>query len=54
MSVVDADTVEFTLPALLAGTHSLTIAAGDINDTVGTPIDPFPRSVAIASAARTV
>jgi hypothetical protein len=39
--ILDADTVEFTLPQVGGGTHEMTIAAGAIEDTNHDPIDAF-------------
>ena len=52
VNVVDADTVEFSLPTLAAGTHSVTIATGAMADTSGTGLDAFSRSFVVASAAQ--
>ena len=51
-NVLDADTVEFILPTLGAGTHSVAIAAGNMQDTLGTGLDQFNDSFAVASAAQ--
>src|SRR5262249_23036488 len=41
-TVVDGDTVSFNLPGPLAeGTRTVTVAAGDILDVQGTPINAF-------------
>src|SRR5206468_4172494 len=42
VTVVDGDTVVFALPSGLSeGTHSVTIAAGAIEDVQGTPLTAF-------------
>ena len=40
-TLVDADTVTFSLPSLANGPHTLSIAAGAIQDVSSTPIDAF-------------
>jgi len=52
VNIVDADTVEFVLPTLAAGTHSLAMAAGAISDSQGTALTAFSKSFTIASAAQ--
>jgi len=52
VNVLDADTVEFFLPTLGAGTHSAAIAAGAMLDTLGTGLDAFTKSFAIVSTAQ--
>lgn len=47
-NVVDADTIEFIFPTLIAGSHSASLAAGAISDTIGTGLDPFTKSFVIA------
>ena len=48
VNILDADTVEFLLPSLAAGTHSATIAAGAIQNSLGTKVDRFSKSFEIA------
>lgn len=48
-NVIDADTIEFILPALVGGSHSASIAAGMISDTIGTGLDAFSKSFVIAA-----
>jgi hypothetical protein len=50
--VVDADTVEFLLPALAAGSHTLSLAAGSIRDLQGGDLDAFSASLTIAGGAQ--
>lgn len=50
VNVVDADTVEFFLPALAAGSHSATIAAGAIVDGSNVGLDAFSKPFNVASA----
>src|SRR5205085_1841368 len=54
VSLVDADTVQFVLPAQAAGTHSLAIAGGTISDSTGATVDPFSRTFVIAAAQYTI
>lgn len=48
----DADTVDFYLPALSAGSHTLTFAAGSIQDAAAVGLDTFSKTVTIAAAAQ--
>lgn len=48
-NVLDADTIEFLLPALSTGVHAATIAAGAINDSFGAGLDPFLKTIAVAA-----
>jgi hypothetical protein len=50
VNVLDADTVEFLLPALTSGTHSAAIAAGSMSDSTAVPLSAFSRSFVIAIA----
>ncbi len=46
---VDADTVEFSLPSLAAGAHSLSIATNAITDVFNVGLDLFSKSLTVAS-----
>src|SRR5262249_22916902 len=41
VSFLDGDTAVFTLPALGAGTHTVTVAAGALSDVQNTPVHAF-------------
>lgn len=51
VNVIDADTVEFLLPSLAASTHSATIAAGAIQNSLGQKVDRFTKSFVVADPA---
>ncbi|MFM2096334.1 MAG: hypothetical protein RIS70_3458 [Planctomycetota bacterium] len=51
VNIVDADTVEFLLPALAAGRHSASIAAGAIQNSLGKKVDRFAKSFMVVDAA---
>jgi Bacterial Ig domain/Calcineurin-like phosphoesterase len=54
VNIVDADTVEFSLPTLTAGTHTLSIASGAITDTAGTGLDAFTKSYTVVTTGQYV
>ncbi len=51
-TMIDADTVEFALPTLAAGAHSVAIASGLIRDTQGTALTAFSKSFSVAAGAQ--
>ncbi len=54
VNIVDSDTVEFSLPLLSNGTHTLSIASGAIISLAGTGLDAFTESLTVASAGQFV
>lgn len=51
ITVVDGDTVSFTLPALANGPHTFAIAAGAIVDVQNTPVQAFSGAFTVDSIA---
>jgi Bacterial Ig domain/Calcineurin-like phosphoesterase len=54
VNIVDGDTIEFSLPFLSAGTHTLSIASGALTDMAGTGLDAFTKSFTVATAGQFV
>lgn len=51
-TMADADTIRFSLPALSNGPHALSLAAGSLQATDGTPLAAWSQSVTIAPTAQ--
>ncbi|MFO0875987.1 MAG: Ig-like domain-containing protein [Gemmataceae bacterium] len=52
VNAIDADTVEFELPALAAGTHVLSIDMGTIVDATGAELVSFHQSVQVVTSGQ--
>lgn len=51
MTLVDGDTVSFTLPALVSGTHTFSLPAGAVQSLGGAPLNAFSGSITIDAIA---
>ncbi len=54
VTLVDADTLRFTIPAVADGSHTASLAAGAVSSTTGVPLTAFSRSFTSSTAPRVV